>query len=830
MASEKNVVREFETVLLNYFVRPVNVENNNGGNNRNLRSRRQLQAFTFPQPQETAFDTTAVITTATDITDSTPTDTAIITTTNVADTADVTPTDTSTTDVDTAAAEADSTTTTNTVNIEIDNRRTPLEMVTAEHLLFELRRGFGPVWDQVVDVDVRVDQVQVQTFPNNNGTIVVTEAVTGIITLASTLADIRAVDLNNMVDNAFCCAALQRYAALLLDNPDAVVQRTVQVTAGLPPDLQDTDGNAGNNFGSGNAGNNNQGNTGWPNNNGINGVGNNANADDDDDESWSDNLVWIAVIAGTGAGAIGLVVLGLLLVRRGRRRNLEGQGRSSRPVGDSKGRLGIKESKTQSPASDNSSSNNYKRSPNSARKTTPVAGQRSNNSNSKRNTNNGMAAVAEMGDDVSLADNSHFGEQSQATSVYSYIDANLMDDQSFADKSYMYASGMAGSGDESLPSAVASPRIMWSGSYNGGSGGQQARNGDQLQVYNSEDDDNDYGIVHGTPSKMVVTTAVKRNGNEFFIFADDDDDLSMMSDAAKAPTIPPSSEEKKHEQMKMQKQQLQQQKQQQQHQQQQKQAAIQFVPREATAPVPSPIINKNNSVKVAAARASGKAETLVDPLMWGFDDYVESDSDNEDANSAAYADVDDSNDMDNEPPLYVPGNGMRRLPLGDLAPVDESTQDAYSTSSVGSKSSSKQSWLTAPSTKENNLNRGGSDTDLVSKGSEDDASSQYTEGSVDGKDDNKASPLSSTDKIRTDRDKDGRFKPLSPVSGLSKYHSKQSLFAQDKTSLGSQMNQSDDDDVYEQEEESLRLPPSYSLMEEKKADTIGPDINTAASF
>jgi ATP phosphoribosyltransferase len=80
-----------------------------------------------------------------------------------------------------------------------------------------------------------------------------------------------------------------------------------------------------------------------------------------------------------------------------------------------------------------------------------------------------MESVAEIDDDgTSLADLSHAGgdQASAATSVYSYIDANLMDDQSIAQNSYqgMYGAGMAGSDlmdDQSLQSMSRGvPRVV----------------------------------------------------------------------------------------------------------------------------------------------------------------------------------------------------------------------------------------------------------------------------------------------------------------------------------------------------------------------------------
>jgi hypothetical protein len=123
-------------------------------------------------------------------------------------------------------------------------------------------------------------------------------------------------------------------------------------------------------------------------------------------------------------------------------------------------------------------------------------------------------------------------------------------------------------------------------------------------------------------------------------------------------------------------------------------------------------------------------------------------------------------------------------------------------------SSSKQS-LSAAGAKENALNR--AEWDDASKESDDD--SQYTAGTAEAKEE--------------------RFKQLSPVSGLQKYHGKSSINAEDKTSLASQGNRIDVDDEKDEEEESLRLPSSYSVANEKKDDASSggqPTILPMASF
>jgi hypothetical protein len=466
--------------------------------------------------------------------------------------------------------------------------QTPLELLTAQHLLTELRLAVisqNADADQVVGVTVTVNSVKVQTDNNVNSnsgvtTTVTTHAVTGTVTLQPVLSDrIRTTVLRQMVDDAFTGAALDRYVFYLGQQSDtsqeySSLRGVVQVTAGLPPDWSNGDesGSGGGNTVLGN----NNGNTATGANAAISNGGNNNN-EEDDDEVWSDNSVWIALIAGAGAAAVGLVVAGLLLVRRGRRRNNESYHDGTVGIADksskdhnavnSKGKGGAaaggdkknknkkydRKNSRSSPTSPNSSSPNSNSSPNGAR-------------HPKRNTAD-MESVAEIDDDgTSLAELSHAGgnQASTAKSVYSYIDANLMDDQSIAQNSYqgMYGAGMAGSDlmdDQSLQSMS----YVWSTTKGGGTGDYYngatgaARNGDQLQAYGRDynmDDDDTLGsasknVVDLTPSKIVVGAEGKKNGNGFFIFADDD--LSMMSDAAKTSSIPPPmSDDKKRVQNK----------------------------------------------------------------------------------------------------------------------------------------------------------------------------------------------------------------------------------------------------------------------------------------
>lgn len=741
--------------------------------------------------------------------------------------------------------------------------RTPLELLTAQHLLQELRQTVtsqNADADQVVGATVTVSPVKEQTDNNASNSVtttVTTHAVTGSVLLQPALSNmIRTSVLRQMVDDAFTGAALDRYVIYLGEQSASFQQYTslrgvVQVTAGLPPDWSNGNGNAGDGTVSGTNGGNG-GDNGSNTATGANAAvqnGNGGNNATDEEKVWSDNLLWIAVIAGAGAAAIGLVVAGLLLVRRGRNRN---ESYHDGTVGIADKNKNSKEStgKGGGGAAAKNDHKKYKNSPSSTNSSSPNSMSPGGTRRPKRN-NAGMESVAEIDDDgTSFAENSLAGgdQASAATSVYSYIDANLMDeDQSIAQNSFqgMYGPGMAGSDlmdDQSLQSMS----HVWSSTKGGGTGDYYngatgaARNGDQLQVYDRDydimdDDDantlgsNSKNAVDGTPSRMVVTAEGKKNGNGFFIFADDgdgsDDDLSMVSDAAKAPSIPPpsSSDEKRKQRYP----QLTENKRE--REKRLEQAAMMVVgvvpkekaaaPKETAAkpaPVPVPVpasskVTATNSIKAAAARAAGKADsqTLVDPLVWGFDDYMNSNTSSEDEDDNG-TDKDDSQEMANEQ-LRVHAaqvTKLRRLPLGALAPVDESSRDAESSaSSVGS--SSKHSLLSAAGAKENALKRVGWDD--ASKESEDD--SQYTAGSAD--------------------DKEGRYKQLSPVSGLQKYHGKSSINTEDKASLASQGNRVDCDDEKDDEEESLRLPSSYSVGGEKKeeATTSGqPTIAPMASF
>jgi len=522
--NERNVLRTFETVLVNYYVAAAEVSassSSNGGNaRRNVRQRRQLQ----------------------------------------------------------------------------DANRSTLNAVTELHLLTELQLRFGPVFDEVRSVSL--DFAPVRTTVYQNGLTVQSEALSGQVVLAWTLGSLRQTVLNQIVREAFQGPAADRYLALLDASGDSVLQRTTRVETGLPPDVVEQDPNADAAGQAGNIDNNNE----------------NIKNDNDNDLFSSDNLMWIAVIAGAGAAAIGILVLALLYMRRGRRRNA--------------GPVVIKEAPTGSSTAS------------SPQGTAANGGQ----GIGKRRSN--VADTESARDDTSLADNSHMGQQSTATSVYSYIDANLMDDQSYSvagNNSYMYGTGVAGD-DHSLAS-----RNNWSvgcGSYAAHEASQMS--GDELQPSYQIS----AGDSHNGPEKMVVTTE-RRNKNDFFLFVDDDDDLSVASDMAKAPT--------RHPNLSM----------------------------EISEKSESPLQSPSQQILGAQPNREVTSAELADPQTWAFDDYMDSDEDSQDIGQQA-------------PSVAI--SSLRRLPLGDLSRVDESEssiKDAGSTSSAGSESSEKQSSALRPDSKEN---------------------------------------------------------------------------------------------------------------------------------